>query len=50
MTNEQRAVKYVKAFEEQGKEVRKVTVDGKSVTVEFAVKDGSVPPVEYVEW
>ncbi|WP_299663911.1 hypothetical protein [uncultured Ruegeria sp.] len=39
LTNEARAVKYINAFEDAGKTIRKVVVEGKRVEIEFVDPD-----------
>lgn len=50
LTNEQRAVKYIKAFEDEGKTVRKIIIEGKRVQVEFEPQQPELAGPDAVKW
>lgn len=49
MTAQERAIEYVKAFEQSGRPVKRVVIEGKRIEVEFA---GEAKPqnADNVEW
>ena len=50
LTNEQRAVKYLRAFEDEGKTVRKIIIEGKKMEVEFEPKQDTLTGPDAVKW
>ena len=50
LTNEQRAVKYLKAFEDEGKTVRKIIIEGKKMEVEFEPQKVELTGPDGVDW